>query len=163
MKRVLLIIVGVIVSAALVFGLIKFTKHKIEVFKGKTYSLDISKFKGKIINSNDAYVSGSIIYISMDEALKSGENAILCYSKRGIKIISPNTLAPLICSYSSIGTENDSPLRFIKSAVTISTEKIIVRETPTIFNYIFSAVLFLALLALIIVAVLSTFIILFDL
>lgn len=156
MKKIALVIIGLIISAGLIFGLVKFTKYELKELHGKTYSLDISQFKGKIIPNNGTSITVSTIYVPINEALKSGENAILCYSKRGIKIWNPNPATPGIYTYSEIGAEHRGSTYDKKCEITIKKEQIAVHETPTIFGYVFAIVIFLIILILALAAIFAT-------
>jgi hypothetical protein len=158
MKKVSLVIFGIIISAALAFGLIKYSKYTLNEFKGKTYSLSITKFKGKIMQTDYAHFSGSIIGITMDEALKSGENSILCYNDKGVEIWNPGTTPPVINTYAAIKSIDDGLFRLSRYDTQVSKEKIIVNEMPTVFNYIALVLGFLIILVITLAAILRTFI-----
>lgn len=114
------IIIEIVLSLALIFGLVIYGQWGLKKSKDKNYTIDLSEFRGRIINETNLNVS--TVSVPMSEALKFGDKAILSYGADGIKIWSPDSVIPNLFLYAHRGGNGSDYY------ISISDKKLIVRE-----------------------------------
>ena len=125
--NILWILCGIAASIFLIFCLNNYSKFIQNETKAITYTIDISRFGGRISPAEKINFKVPTISVPSSDALKFGSESVLSYGQEGIKIWTPDHSSPGIFRYAEISQR--TPWNVIIS-FSFSNKLITIKETP---------------------------------